>query len=823
MLNNYKDITTKYVIKNKKRTILTIIGVILSVALISSIGFFFKSMIATQVEDAKNGVGSWHVKFLNPSQEQINKIKNNPSVKSIGIYSEGTTQTIQNGLSYKKIIATPEALKLLPYKLKEGRMPTNNKEIAIEEWFRDKIDYKCTINQNIKIGDKEYKLVGILKNKLFTQFNEEGDLVTIDNINSNEILLVEFKNSKNLKHSIEQIKKLGTSDKVVENSSLIRALGAKLPPGLKFVMGIIIGIVVISSMAVIYNAFQIGVVNRVKHFGLLRAIGATPKQIRKVVFREATIISLIGIPLGLLCGIVALYGIDIVFKMITNDKFSIISPTISKDIVFVSIFIGLVSVYGSAFIPARYASKISPLVAISSRFMINKEKIKRRKSFLIYKLFGFEGMMANKNIKRNKKRYRITVFSISLSIMLFILFSFLVDMIFGMYRDIGELKNIHYIISNKEINSNIDENIIDEISNISYIKDIYTFYGSYQLNAIIDKNKENQDLKKKVNIYKEYEYNGTKKSLLDVALYVYDDSALEVSKKYLKQGEINLDKLNKENGVIIIENNTFSNPNTKSSYLGKAANLKVGDTIYLGVSKESNGVLNNSISNDKIIKNVKVSAILEKAPFNASSDPNTLKVITTKKVAENLLYKETKPKEIMVVLKDKSLQKEAKWEIQKIVDRYKDLNLIDTIDELGNVKSIFLMVKILLYGFVVVVSLIGSVNIVNTLATNIVIRRREFASLKSIGLTQNGLKKMILLEGMMYGVSGLIVGSVSGVLLSYLLFTKMTMTIAQTFTMPFKAIFISFIVVLMISYISIQLPIKKIEKDNLIDIVREDY
>lgn len=176
----------------------------------------------------------------------------------------------------------------------------------------------------------------------------------------------------------------------------------------------------------------------------------------------------------------------------------------------------------------------------------------------------------------------------------------------------------------------------------------------------------------------------------------------------------------------------------------------------------------------------------------------------------------------MVVLKDKSLQKEAKWEIQ-IVDRYKDLNLIDTIDELGNVKSIFLMVKILLYGFVVVVSLIGSVNIVNTLATNIVIRRREFASLKSIGLTQNGLKKMILLEGMMYGVSGLIVGSVSGVLLSYLLFTKMTMTIAQTFTMPFKAIFISFIVVLMISYISIQLPIKKIEKDNLIDIVREDY
>ncbi|MCX7695460.1 MAG: ABC transporter permease [Caloramator sp.] len=527
MIKSYKEITNKYLIKNKNRTILTLVSVILSVALISSVGLFFKSMQAVEIENVKNSIGSWHIRFINPDDITITKVKSNPAVKRIGLYKEEQLKPIDKNLSFRRILVTKDSLELLPYKLKEGRYPTNNKEVAVEEWFKDRINENCRINEKIKIGNEEYKLVGTLENELGTQLNFAGDVITVDEIGSERILLVEMKNSKNMKYYLEQLKNVGKN--VEENKRLLRALGAKLPPGYAVALGIIIAIVVISSMAVIYNSFQISVVNRVKEFGLLRAIGATPKQIRKIVFREATIISLIGIPIGLLCGIIALYGIDFVFKIISENKFNIIAPTISRDIISLSTVVGLLSVYGSAYLPSRYASKVSPLIAISSRFVIKKEKIKRRKSFLMYKLFGFEGLMAYKNIKRNKKRYRVTVFSISLSIMLFILFNFLVEMFLGMYNDMGEYKNLHFIVKNKSGNEKlvVDENIVNQIKSLPYIRDSYISYGKYFFNVLIDKTKENDDLKKRNNIYKEVDFNGEKKSSIETVLEIYDDNCFE--------------------------------------------------------------------------------------------------------------------------------------------------------------------------------------------------------------------------------------------------------------------------------------------------------
>ncbi|MCX7695461.1 MAG: FtsX-like permease family protein [Caloramator sp.] len=278
--------------------------------------------------------------------------------------------------------------------------------------------------------------------------------------------------------------------------------------------------------------------------------------------------------------------------------------------------------------------------------------------------------------------------------------------------------------------------------------------------------------------------------------------------------------MDKENGVIVIEKNTFDNKKTNGCYLGKAANLKVGDVLPIEVNNELN---KNSINTtfDEGIKNIKVVGIVEKSIF-LDSGYNMLKIITSKKVAEKLLKTNIKPQNVMIVLKDINMQKDAQREIEKVIQQNKNLYIINIIDELKNFKSVILMLKILLYGFVVVVSLIGSVNIINTLTTNIIVRRREFASLKSVGQTPRGLKKMVILEGMIYGISGQFWGTLLGVLLSYFLFTKMTMTIAQTFFIPYRAILVSFIIVLLISFISIQLPLKRLERENLIEVVRED-
>lgn len=175
----------------------------------------------------------------------------------------------------------------------------------------------------------------------------------------------------------------GTFKNVGTNEEYIRLLGEgeskDINSALYSIAAFIIGIVVIATVAVIYNSFQISVVEGIKQFGLLRAVGATPAQIRSIVLREATVMSLIGIPIGLLSGVFAIFVVSQVFKMMSNSAFEQLNVVISYKILGISALVGLVSIYVSALIPARFASKISPLTAISSRNSIVKEKIRKNR------------------------------------------------------------------------------------------------------------------------------------------------------------------------------------------------------------------------------------------------------------------------------------------------------------------------------------------------------------------------------------------------------------------------------------------------------------
>ncbi|WP_242851289.1 FtsX-like permease family protein [Clostridium sp. DMHC 10] len=239
------------------------------------------------------------------------------------------------------------------------------------------------------------------------------------------------------------------------------------------VVAVIIGIVLIATIAVIYNSFQISVVERIKQFGLLRAVGMTPRQLRVIVLREASILAVISIPIGLICGIIAINGISIAFKLIGADNFTLMKISISPSVILISAVIGIISVYLSALLPAYFAGRISPLVAISSKASITKEKIKRRKSTILKTIFGFEGNLASKNIKRNKKRYRITVFSIVISVVLFVTFKSFMDMALNFNSTSNELSKIHFSVEENGKNSTgktIDDDIINSINGLSVVK-----------------------------------------------------------------------------------------------------------------------------------------------------------------------------------------------------------------------------------------------------------------------------------------------------------------------------------------------------------------
>ena len=836
MITSYKQLTGKYLKKNKKRTALTIIGIMLSVALISTIGLFFKGMQDAQIQNVKNNYGSSHLIFTKTNEKLISKIVNNPKVARSGLYNESKKIKIGDKVAVNVITATDKALELLPYKAKIGRLPEKENEVAIEKWILSSIDKNAKVGNKIRVSNKEYTLVGILKDNILTQLNGNGVILfKNNNINKqNAALLVEISSKTNLKTAVGELKQLGKEDTVEENSYLLQMQGAGDSgsglKGLYVSLAITIGIVLIATVAVIYNSFQISVVERIKQFGLLRAVGTTPMQIRKIVLREATILAAIAIPLGLLCSIITIYGMNIAFKLVGADSVMPMKISISPMVLCISAAIGLIAIYLSALVPAFFAGRISPLNAISGRTSITKEKIKRRKNRVIQKIFGFEGALAAKNIKRNRKRYRITVFSIVISVVLFVTFKSFMDMSLNISSDLNESKDIHFSVvksnDRNETENFINSKIEDDVKSLKSVDKVYRVFNSYFFDMTISKNSEVKEIQDMKNIYKKSTLDGVEKTLIESSIAIYDVDSLEASKKYVKSGNIDIEKLNSENGVILINKNRISNQNTKKDYFGPIADIKVGDEIDLQYDAFKQGESNKvkvEFGKGKVNK-VKVMAILENEPFNFRGSSDGLKIITTEELGKKLTdEKGIKPVNLNIVLKDVKKEEAGKIGIENAIKSNSSLQVINNIDDNRTTKSITLMIQILLYGFVLVVSLIGSVNIINTLTTNIILRKREFATLKSIGLTQKGLKKMIVLEGLLYGIVGTIYGSIIGCGISFLMFKAMGNFREMGWSVPWEAIVIAGIASIVISYISVLSPLSRIKKENLIEAVREDY
>jgi putative ABC transport system permease protein len=830
MITSCKKLTEKYLKKNKKRTILTIIGIMLSVALISTIGLFFNGMQDAQIQDIKNTNGSYHLAFMKTDDNLTSKIISNPKVSRFGFYTKSKDIKIDDKLVVNIITATDKTLELSPYKTKLGRLPEKENEVAMEKWVLSYINKEVKVGNKIKVNDSEYTLVGILKDNVQNQMNGNGLILSKNNNinNQNAPLLVEISLKTNLKTAVNELKQLGEKDSVVENSPLLSMQGAGDASSgfasLYIALAIIIGIVLIATIAVIYNSFQISVVERIKQFGLLRAVGTTPRQIRKIVLREATILAIIAIPLGLICSIIAIYGIMIAFKLIGADSVMPLKISVSPMVLCISTAVGIISIYLSALVPAFFAGRISPLNAISGRNSITKEKIKRKKNIVIQRIFGFEGALAVKNIKRSRKRYRITVFSIVISVVLFVTFNSFMDMSLNISSDLNESKNIHFsvVLNNQSPGiTRIGNKTEDNIKALKLVDKVYDIFDTYYFDVAINKNSKVKEIQDMGNVYKKTTLDGVEKTLIRGSIVIYDKDSLEVSKKYIQSGNIDREKLNGENGVILINKNVVYNENTKKNYFGPVSDIKVGDEIALQFNENDKG---KTQFGKGMVNKVKVLAILKNDPFNYRGDSSGLKIITSKEMGKKLTEgKNIVPVNLNITLKDIKNEDAGKEAIETVIKSNPSLMVINKIDSNRESKSAILMVKILLYGFVLVVSLIGSVNIINTLTTNIILRKGEFATLKSIGMTQKGLKKMIVLEGLFYGIIGAIYGSIIGIGISFLLFKSMGGFREFGWTVPWQAIAIAGVASIVIGYLSVLSPLSRIKKENLIEAVREDY
>ncbi len=873
-MNLYTSLTLRYLKENKKRTIVTIIGIILSTALICGIGNIYESFMDYQIRKTIENDGDFHATFYDIKKDDLDYI-----TKSAGLTKSG----LSNNLGYAKISSDKENLMQVKaydkttfdgyqIKLKEGKLPTNNKEIVLSENIVSKIDKKIGDTITLDIGKRvdengeeisgwqsenetlkdtkseSFKIVGIINKP---GFEYEGGILTgityldINNQPANDSFNVSIavKKPKEVYTIASQIsknlglksgtKEEGNEESAEENSSmhyssdtdefyeslsfnehLLRLQGASayanINDSMTSIIALVTTLVIVCTIATVYNSFSISISERKKQFGILNSIGATKSQVMKLVFIEGILVSIVAIPIGLISGTIA---IDLVFKVIQAFfKTSFIADmnlrvVYNPAIMILSTVIVLITILISALLPAISAAKTSPLEAIKNSGNYKLGKIKDSK--LVRLLFKTEGVLAYKNLRRNKKKFRTTLFSLIISIVIFISFSgFMTLFLKANTVHMGQINHDIYMYKN---GSSEDIKIIDELKNINGIKNI-AINNDYGIGLNVKENDINTTYKDLIDNYYTKEKVGNEYSYDFISSLVKMPGDTAINNLKLKDGSFDKETAIKENGVILVRESYYEEKGKKGEVV--LTNYKVGDTIDAYIT-------NYDQDTDKEIKEnikLKVMAITDDLiPGSYNYNYMGIDFITYDEVGEKLGFKPLNGSIYMSTDKEDNTRKE----IKEIANK-EGFKVIDEIEEAKAMEQSIMAMQVFVYGFITVISLVSVTNIVNTISTNINLRKRELAIIKSIGVTPGGFNKMICLEGLLYGILSLLYGLPIGIGMVVLMNTLLGDVIQFGLVLPWSGIIICIVGIFVITFIASYIPMKKINKENIIENIRQE-
>ena len=846
-MNILNKLTIKNLKLNKKRSLGTIIGIILSVALICAVSNMVSSFRETLIQNAINESGYWHIRLYNVSNDKLKRLKLNKDIDNIYTISEdgyAKLDTIKN--EYKPYLKfygmNKETFNNLEFKLIKGRFPKNDNEIIISEHLNKngkanlKIDDEITVNVGDRVtleddyvlndsnpfdkgneiiknpNTKKYRVVGIIKRPDVSFEPTSAPAYTTITTSTNEDNFSVFISLKNPRDKNSFVELLGARnyDEVVNmginnprydytlNNELLRWEALKFSDStfsmLLSIAEVVIFIIIFTSVFCIRNSFAISTTEKMRMYGMLSSVGATKKQIKKSVLTEGFILGLIAIPIGIICGIIAVFVLlKIVNLLLGEYLFNNIDGMVFKVsfiAIIISIILGFVTIYFSAISSAKKASKVSPIDNLrnTNHIKISSKKLETPK--LIKNVFKTGGVLAYKNLKRSKKKYRTTVVSLTVSIFVFISMFTFINEGFKQSGNYYQDYDYNYRIT---FNNNSSMNEINEIRNLDSVNASYLVYYAKSSILIDDISKINPEEPL------ECEYDKNDKCIKKYArlnIILLDDSTF---KSYVKKVKGNYDYL-KDKGILTDMYRFYDNKN-KKEYEDRIYTYKSGDTID---SKLLNG---DNISIDVGM----VSNIMPYGFENVYSNGGY--IVLNNKYFNNIDYYGC---DLMI----DSLNTEQLT--NDILDIDSELNYYDMDEEAKAEKSIVIVISIFLYGFIGVITLIGVTNIFNTITSNMELRQKEFAMLKSVGMTKKEFNHMINLETLFYSSKSLIYGSILGIIGSYFVHRAFAGKIDTQFVLPYKAILICILFVFIVVYMIMKYSINKINKQNMIETIRKE-
>ena len=947
-MNLMKTLTLKNLKLNRKRTIVTIVGIILATALLSALVTLVSSFQYSMIEYQKQKDGDFHVKFSNVKMSELSEFKNNRNIES-------TFETMGMGFAkldgcknedkpYAYVMATDEAgFERGCFHLIEGRMAKNEDEIVIPRHLKTngRIDIKVGDEITLDVGKrydsntesvigencayeheaetltdtvtKRYKVVGIMERPgykmedysaagyTFVTYSDElaaidngskseageadttltvysrytqkalrnKDAVTADIIGVDEKLLAKANDSSvemTAEESDRFLKEIENAKYDIDMNGYLISYECVFPVDGMFkalftVAAVVALIIILTSVYCIKNSFNISITEKIRQYGMLSSVGATRRQIKSSVKTEAAMLGVVGIPVGTMSGILAaLVLVKVVNAMSAGWLNFALSFHTSLPALILAVILSIATIYFSAIGSARRAAKVTPLEAIRNTKEIKIKSAKLKTPAIIGRIWGIGGVISYKNIKRNNKKYRTTVTSIVICSVTFIVISYFMSMAFSMV-------GMSYASTDYNIGINMSYKKDIDIEKLSKLVSGIEEVDDYLVGAGYDFDVDKPEYTKEYGEYCRQLYDDSEDVSQEFLITVLDDKSYD---KYASDAGIK----NAATGAILVNKCAFDVYNENSSkYVKKEMELykyKAGDTIKCGynvyddASSDENAVEGNTESNtddnnavegdtesnvddnngyvdEETINNgvrktvdVTIAGITDKVPIGYQGYSNTTLMFMNQKGFESLWADGKSGNELepgyasysaYVVAENADDYQDTFEKETEENPEYSQLHFyVSNLDKaMRDEKSLFTLLGVFAYGLIVVIALIGITNIINTLSTGMELRSREFATLRSIGMTDKQFAGMVRLESVFISVKALVIGVPLGILISYLLCVMMNrMDDAIIYEPPYKAIILCIVVVIMLIYAIMKLSMTKLRHNNIIETIKNE-
>lgn len=778
--------------QNKSKSTLIIITIILATTLLTAVGLTCADWDFLNKENVRKYSGTQHGVYAKIDEQKLKQIKAHSQIEKVGIIngigSKDYEDETKIGIGYIDNNASEFNNKIFI----DGKLPTKKNEIALDDLALEKMGYEKKIGQKINLEYDDFTKKGITKSEFIltgiTKANEISKLKkaysgivsknymesTRDMNKELSSVLVTIKGENKLsgEELISKVEKIGKDLDIPKGSIKVNEdyINTLKPDTQVIMWGSTIAIIVIlSSILVIYNIFYLSITSKVQEFGKLRAIGATKKQIKAIVLKEGIFLSTIAIPLGIVLGYVInkFVLVNLFFHGADVQKLPIIIGVMAVS--FLTVFISLLK-------PMKVASKVSIIDAVRYSGDI-KTKSKNRKG---YKYINIK-RLSNANLKRNKKRTYVTIISLSLSGIIFVVMASILNCI-----DAEKMARRHfpYDISlnlsgytfGEEDSPNTEFNILQTKNPLG--KD---FRGELlNMDGVVSLESGNSSKVQVKSFGNEYKYEH---------LSGIDEKDLEDLEFYLEDGKIDIEKLKSGDEML------FTYPE-----LAKEFGIKAGDNITLTLYD----------GKDEFDKTFKIQAI--------TSGPG---IFTIHDDAFKKLFKTDTTDNLGIHVAEGSYD-EVKEFIKNLdkSNEYIDARYID--DEIESNNMLIGMTKAIGYSLVIIIGVIGFMNLINSMITSIITRKKELGMLQAIGLTDKQLIKMLNIEAMFYTgtmlLSSLTLGSGLGYIAVYV-FRKTGASYAS-YVFPIIPILIMVLCIVIAQLTLTYIISKNFNKQSLIDRVR---